>query len=184
MVVKHTLWYLCSTTARVMQWDWDVLHGTNICKTTTAKILLRGDSFQCVLGGMHVQVKDLTLTQLRWNLAVSAPCRLRDHRLVDIFHAILVHSLAHPWHFFLQAIPLLRAGRFEVLLEYLLVAEEEEAIVDLMQLQVLFRLLQTLLFKELSKGYLFFNGFAVVPFILPLNYVFPWVELESASVLY
>ena len=72
---------------------------------------------------------------------MSAPCRLRDHRLVDIFHAILVHSLAHPWHFFLQAIPLLRAGRFEVLLEYLLVAEEEEAVVDLMQLQVLFRLL-------------------------------------------
>ena len=65
---------------------------------------------------------------------MSASSRLRD-RLVDFLHvhAILVHSLAQPWHFFLKAVLFDGACSIKVLLEYLLVAEEKEAVVDLMQ---------------------------------------------------
>lgn len=115
---------------------------------------------------------------------MSASRRLRD-RLVGVVHVhtILVHGLAQPWHLFLETVLLEGTGRIEVLLEYLLVAEEKEAVVDLMQFQVLLCFPQALLFEELSEGHLFCDSFAAIPFIFPLDGMLPWVEFESASVL-
>ena len=107
---------------------------------------------------------------------------MRKHRL--FLRAILLHSLVHRGHLFLQAILLIRAGCIKVLLEDLLVAEEEEAVVDLVQFQVLLCFPQALLLEELSEGYLFCDSFAAVPFIFPLDGTLSWVEFESTSVLY
>ena len=116
---------------------------------------------------------------------MSASCRLRDRLVVVLhIHTILVHSLAQPWHLFRQAVLLDGTGRVKVLLEYLLVAEEEEAVVDLVQFQVLLCFPQALLLEELSEGYLFCDSFAAVPFIFPLDGTLSRVKFESASVLY
>ena len=116
---------------------------------------------------------------------MPASCRLRDRLVVVLhIHTILVHSLAQPWHLLRQAVLLDGTGRVKVLLEYLLVAEEEEAVVDLVQFQVLLCFPQALLLEELSEGYLFCDSFAAVPFIFPLDGTLSWVEFESTSVLY